>query len=101
MTTWVTIAGYLFLLAAMSSMEIIVLARPQRLASLNQMLDFVMTSRTTCVGIIAAWWWLGWHFLFAPTAERLSDEANCPAYRTCGACLGLGPGLASGLPSCG
>lgn len=67
MTTWIFIAGYLALLAAMAAAEIYARIRPQRLASLNQMLDFVMTSRTTRVGIIAAWWWLGWHFLFAPT----------------------------------
>ncbi len=67
MSTWFVVAGYLSLLVAMVTIEIFALVRPRRLASLSQMLDFVMTSRTTRVGIIAAWWWLGWHFLFAPT----------------------------------
>jgi hypothetical protein len=31
------------------------------------MLAAMMTSRIARVGIIAAWWWLGWHFFFAPT----------------------------------
>ncbi|MBK5237677.1 MAG: hypothetical protein JJE28_01045 [Actinomycetales bacterium] len=68
MTYWITIAGYLSLLAGMGAVEIYSRVRPQRVASLEMMLEFVMTSRTTRVGIIATWWWLGWHFLFAPTA---------------------------------
>jgi hypothetical protein len=43
--------------------------RPTRVAPLAEMLDHVMRLRTTRVGIIAAWWWFGWHFLFAPTIQ--------------------------------
>ena len=39
------------------------------IAPIGQMLEHVMESRTTRVGIIAAWWWFGWHFAFADTVQ--------------------------------
>jgi hypothetical protein len=63
----VTIAGYLAIVALMLALEIYAQRKPDRVATLDDMLAQVMTSRTIRVGIIAAWWWFGWHFLFAST----------------------------------
>ena len=69
MLWWVTTAGYLAILVAMGLTELIARWRPTRVSPLADMLDHVMRLRTTRVGIIAAWWWFGWHFLFAPTIQ--------------------------------
>ena len=69
MLWWVTTAGYLAILVAMGLTELFARWRPSRVAPLADMLDHVMRLRTTRVGIIAAWWWFGWHFLFAPTIQ--------------------------------
>lgn len=63
----VTIAGYLAIVALMLALELFAQRKPDRVAPLDDMLAQVMVSRTIRVGIIAAWWWFGWHFLFAPT----------------------------------
>ena len=66
MMYWVTVAGYLTLLAAMIVLDLIARRNQNRVAPLGDMLERIMTSRTTRIGIIAAWWWFGWHFIFAP-----------------------------------
>jgi hypothetical protein len=69
MLWWITTAGYLAILVAMALTEVFARWRPHRLAPLADMLDHVMRLRTTRVGIVAAWWWLGWHFTFAVTIQ--------------------------------
>jgi Family of unknown function (DUF6186) len=66
-TRAVTIAGYLTIVALMMALEIHAQRKPDRVAPLDDMLAQVMTSCTIRVGIVAAWWWFGWHFLFAST----------------------------------
>jgi hypothetical protein len=66
-TRAVTIAGYLTIVALMVAVEMYARRKPDRVAPLDDMLAQVTTSRTIRVGIIAAWWWFGWHFLFAST----------------------------------
>ena len=65
----VIVTGYLAIVLAMGVVEFYALKRPHSLAPLGEMLEHVMRSRTVRVGIIAAWWWCGWHFLFAPTVQ--------------------------------
>ena len=66
-TRAVTIAGYLTIVALMIALEIYARRKPDRVTPLDDMLAQVMTSPTIRVGIIAVWWWFGWHFLFAST----------------------------------
>lgn len=66
---WIVVAGYLTIVLAMGVTEFYAVRKPQQLAPLGEMLEHVMRSRTVRVGIIAAWWWCGWHFLFAPTVQ--------------------------------
>ena len=66
MIYWATVTGYLALIAAMVVLDLIARRDHNKLAPLGDMLERFMVSRTTRIGIIAAWWWFGWHFLFAP-----------------------------------
>ncbi|MHB1172640.1 MAG: DUF6186 family protein [Lacisediminihabitans sp.] len=63
----ITIAGYIVLVGSMISLELYARRKPDRVAPLDDMLAQVMAARTVRVGMIAAWWWFGWHFLFGPT----------------------------------
>lgn len=65
------IAGYLVIVVGMLVTEITARARPDRIAPVDDMLDRVMTSRTVRIGMIAAWWWFGWHFIFAKTIDPM------------------------------
>ena len=67
MTRDLTIAGYLTIVALMLALEVYARRKPDRVAPLGDMLAELMASRTIRLGIIAAWWWFGWHFLFAST----------------------------------
>jgi len=66
-TRIIVIAGYILFLGAIIAVEAYSRHSPDRVAPLDDMLTEVMSSRVARVGIIAAWWWLGWHFFFAPT----------------------------------
>ncbi len=71
MTRNIVIAVYLAIVAGMILTDLIARSRPDRLAPVDDMLEKVMTSRTVRVGIIAAWWWFGWHFIFATTVDPM------------------------------
>ena len=57
-----TIVGYLTVLAAGITLQVVALRRPGRLPSLGRVLSKVMQARTGRVGIIVAWAWVGLHF---------------------------------------
>ncbi len=38
-------------------------------ATVPELFDRVMGSRTATVAVIVCWWWLGWHFLVAQTVD--------------------------------
>ena len=65
----IVVAGYIAIVISMVVVEIYGLKKPHTFAPMGEMLEYVMTSRTVRIGIIAAWWWFGWHFLFAPTVQ--------------------------------
>lgn len=65
----VTVAVYLVIVLLAAALEFWGRTRPNQIAPIGTMLSHVMTSRITRVGVTAAWWWFGWHFLFAPTVQ--------------------------------
>ena len=65
----IVVAGYLLIVAGMIASEIYARSRPDRFAPVDDMLGKVMRSRTARIGMIAAWWWFGWHFIFAATVD--------------------------------
>jgi len=66
-TRIITIAGYLLIVISMVVLEIYARRKPDEIAPLSDMLAEAMASRTVRIGLIAAWWWFGWHFFFSQT----------------------------------
>lgn len=64
-----TIAIFVALVLAAATVEVLARTRLRAFATLGDVLDEVSDSRITRVGIAAAWWWFGWHFLFAETVQ--------------------------------
>ena len=60
-----------FLVEAAAIVTLVALGRrdPERFATIGELLDRVMSTRAARIAIIAFWWWLGWHFLFAQTVD--------------------------------
>lgn len=67
----IVIAGYLLIVIGAIVTEIYARSRPQHIAPLDGMLGKIMRSRTARISLIAAWWWFGWHFVFAETVDPL------------------------------
>jgi len=67
----IVVGGYLLIVAGMVVAEIIARSKPQSFAPVDDMLDNIMTNRTARIGMLAAWWWFGWHFIFAQTIDPL------------------------------
>jgi hypothetical protein len=44
-------------------------AREDPEATLAELFDRVMETRTVRVAIVMVWWWLGWHFFVAQTVD--------------------------------
>ena len=59
----VTLGLYAVLLAVTVTMFVVAWLRPAVLPRLGQVATWAMRRRTTQVGLLLAWWWLGWHFV--------------------------------------
>ena len=57
-----TIVGYLSVVAAGITLEVIAVRLSARLPSLGRVLTHLMQTRIGRVGILVAWAWLGLHF---------------------------------------
>jgi hypothetical protein len=68
----IVVTGYLIIVAGMIASEIYARSRPDRFAPVDDMLGRIMHSRTARIGMIAAWWWFGWHFIFAATVAPIT-----------------------------
>lgn len=59
--------GYLAYILVGFGLAIYGIARPQVLAPLGDLLNYIMGHRITRVALFMVWWWLGWHFLVGVT----------------------------------
>lgn len=59
---YVTIAGYLLVLFAGVSVELLATRTRAPIPSLGEVLSRIMRTRTGRVGVLVAWAWLGLHF---------------------------------------
>lgn len=57
----VTIAVYLACAAALAALELT--ARHSTLPTISSVLRWAARRRSTQIGLVMAWWWIGWHFL--------------------------------------
>jgi hypothetical protein len=62
-TYWITTAGYLILLLVALILWFVTRGTGGTVASMAEVFKRVMHYRGTRVGLILAWWWLGYHFL--------------------------------------
>ena len=62
-TYWITTAGYLILLFAALILWFTTRGGGGKYASLTEVFKRTMHYRGTRLGLILAWWWLGYHFL--------------------------------------
>lgn len=62
-TYWITTAGYLTLLIGAVLLWYVTRGRGGKVASLTELFERIMHYRGTRLGLIIAWWWLGYHFL--------------------------------------
>lgn len=69
MSRFVTVFVFIVIVLVALMVESRARVRPDRIAPIDDMLRHTMTSRITRVGVTAAWWWFGWHFLFAQTVQ--------------------------------
>ena len=60
---WITTGGYLGLLLAGVVLWYVTRGRGGNIASLTELFERIMHYRGTRIGLIIAWWWLGYHFL--------------------------------------
>ena len=66
MTSWgVTVAAYSCVAAVAVAVEVLAHVRPGLVPPLGQVLTWAMRRRSTQLGLVFAWWWLGWHFATA------------------------------------
>ncbi len=59
---YLTILGYLLVLAAGVTVQLIAVRRPDKVPSLGRVFTHVMRTRTGRVGVCVAWAWVGLHF---------------------------------------
>lgn len=58
-----TVAAYLVLVVAAAGAAVTTWLRPDLIARPGRVVTWAMRRRTTQLGLLLAWWWLGWHFL--------------------------------------
>jgi hypothetical protein len=61
-TRTVTVAGFVAVIAALATLEILGRRKIGRIPTLSEGLGYVMRPRTGRALIMAGWLWLGWHY---------------------------------------
>ena len=61
----VTACAYGALAVLAVGLQVLGVLRPERYPTLGRVLTWAMRRRSTQIGLVFAWWWLGWHFLTA------------------------------------
>lgn len=60
-----TIAAYAVVAAAAVTVQVLAVTRRVDVASFGKVLTWALRRRSTQIGVLFAWWWLGWHFITA------------------------------------
>ncbi|WP_194894680.1 DUF6186 family protein [Catenulispora pinisilvae] len=59
----ITVTGYVVIGAAALLVEVVARRPGSRVPTFSQLLSHVMHEKWGRVGMLLAWWWLGFHFL--------------------------------------
>lgn len=60
--TWTAYAVIAFTAVAV---QVTAQRRPQTVATIGRVVSWAMRRRSTQLGLLLAWWWLGWHLVTA------------------------------------
>ena len=69
MSRYVIVGGYLLFLVAGLTLWLITRSKKTPIATVGDMIDRLMHHRTTRIGILCAWLWIGWHFLVSTVVQ--------------------------------
>jgi hypothetical protein len=59
----VTIAIYLTCALALVATELLARGTRLRIPTLAALFRWILRRRSAQIGVVMAWWWVGWHFL--------------------------------------
>lgn len=60
-----TVAAYLAVVSVGLVAELVALRSPRLWSGLGQVVTWALRRRSTQLGLLLAWWWLGWHWATA------------------------------------
>jgi len=64
MSSWErTVAAYLLVTTLAAATQVLALVRPGVVPTIGRVATWAMRRRSTQLGLLFAWWWLGWHFI--------------------------------------
>lgn len=58
-----TLGAYLLITAAAVLTQALAIRHPEKVPSFADGLLAAMRTRSAALGLVIAWWWLGWHFI--------------------------------------
>lgn len=58
-----TIAIYVLCALALVLVEVLARRTRLRIPTLGQLFRWMLRRRSAQLGVVMAWWWIGWHFL--------------------------------------
>ncbi len=62
-SSWaLTVTAYTSALVALIALEVTARVRPGSVPTLGGVLTWALRRRSTQLGLVLLWWWLGWHF---------------------------------------
>lgn len=61
----VTISVYVLIASALATTEWLARRGSGRLPTCSALIRWALRRRSTQIGLLLAWWWLGWHFITA------------------------------------
>lgn len=64
-TAALTVAAFVLVGALAVALQVLAVRHPDRVPALGTVLTFAMGRRSSQIGLVFAWWWVGWHFLTA------------------------------------
>jgi hypothetical protein len=59
----ITVAGFAVVAAGLLAVELVARRGRAAVPTLSAVLCWAMRRRSTQLGVLLAWWWLGWHFI--------------------------------------
>jgi uncharacterized protein DUF6186 len=61
-TRGVTIAGFVLVITAILTLEVLARRPGSRVPTIGQWLGYLMRPKIGRVLVLLGWWWLGWHY---------------------------------------